>query len=100
MVAMRLAVWPIAGGGVSGTRILKSGVISPQHVSPCVKTNKNDANDAVPSIGTVSRPTICFIAIKFAGHRDMRAIHRVRELLVHQCATLIYQVRRISANEA
>ncbi len=68
-------------------------LISPQYVSPFVKTNKNDANDAAAIVEAASRPTMRFVPVKSVEQQDMRAVHRVRELLVHQRTALINQVR-------
>jgi len=68
-------------------------LISPQYVSPFVKTNKNNANDAAAIVEAASRPTMHFVPVKSVEQQDMRAVHRVRELLVHQRTALINQVR-------
>ncbi len=80
-----------------GRRFKELGIevrlISPQYVSPFVKTNKNDANDAAAIVEAASRPTMRFETVKSVEQQDMRAVHRVRELLVHQRTALINQVR-------
>ena len=80
-----------------GRRFKELGIevrlISPQYVSPFVKTNKNDANDAATIVEAASRPTMRFVPVKSVEQQDMRAVHRVRELLVHQRTALINQVR-------
>src|SRR5476649_2480195 len=68
-------------------------LISPQYVAPFVKTNKNDANDAAAIVEAASRPTMRFVPVKSVEQQDMRAVHRVRELLVHQRTALINQLR-------
>lgn len=68
-------------------------LISPQYVTPFVKTNKNDANDAAAIVEAASRPTMRFVPVKSVEQQDIRAVHRVRELLVHQRTALINQVR-------
>ena len=68
-------------------------LISPQYVSPFVKTNKNDRNDAQAIVEAASRPTMNFVTVKSVEQRDMQAVHRVRELLVHQRTALINQAR-------
>lgn len=72
--------------------VIEVRLISPQHVSPFVKTNKNDANDAAAIVEADSRPTMRFVPVKSVEQQDMRAVHRVRELLVHQRTVLINQV--------
>jgi len=39
-------------------------LISPQFVKPFVKTNKNDANDALAIVEAASRPSMNFVPIK------------------------------------
>src|SRR5205085_8380627 len=68
-------------------------LISPQYVSPFVKTNKNDRNDAEAIVEAASRPTMNFVTVKSVEQQDMQAVHRVRELLVHQRTALINQAR-------
>ena len=38
-------------------------LISPQYVTPFVKTNKNDRNDAQAIVEAASRPTMNFVAV-------------------------------------
>ena len=68
-------------------------LISPQYVIPFVKTNKNDRNDAEAIAEAASRPTMRFVTVKSVEQQDMQAVHRVRELLVHQRTAVINQAR-------
>jgi transposase len=68
-------------------------LISLQYVSPFVKTNKNDRNDAQAIVEAACRPTMNFVTVKSVEQQDMQAVHRVRELLVHQRTALINQAR-------
>lgn len=68
-------------------------LISPQYVSPFVKTNKNDRNDAEAIVEAACRPAMRFVTVKSVDQQDMQAAHRVRQLLVHQRTALINQVR-------
>lgn len=68
-------------------------LISPQYVTPFVKTNKNDRNDAEAIVEAASRPSMNFVTVKSVEQQDMQAVHRVRELLVHQRTALINQSR-------
>ncbi|HET7088380.1 MAG TPA: IS110 family transposase [Anaerolineae bacterium] len=68
-------------------------LISPQYVSPFVKTNKNDRNDAEAIVEAACRPAMRFVTVKSVEQQDMQAAHRVRALLVHQRTALINQVR-------
>jgi transposase len=64
-------------------------LISPQYVTPFVKTNKNDRNDAEAIVEAACRPTMRFVPVKSVEQQDVQAAHRVRELLVHQRTALI-----------
>lgn len=73
---------------------IEARLISPQYVSPFVKTNKNDRNDAQAIVEATSRPTMNFVTVKSVEQQDMQAVHRLRELLVHQRTALINQARK------
>jgi transposase len=68
-------------------------LISPQYVTPFVKTNKNDRNDAEAIVEAACRPAMRFVTVKSVEQQDMQAAHRVRELLVQQRTALINQGR-------
>jgi transposase len=68
-------------------------LISPHYVTPFVKTNKNDRNDAEAIVEAASRPSMNFVAVKSVEQLDMQAAHRVRELLVQQRTAIINQAR-------
>lgn len=72
-------------------------LISPQFVTPFVKTNKNDRNDAEAIVEAASRPTMRFVAVKSVEQQDIQALHRLRQLLVHQRTAVINHVRGILA---
>lgn len=72
-------------------------LISPQYVAPFVKTHRNDANDANAIVVAASRPNMHFVTVKSVEQQDMRAVHYVREPLVHQRTALINQVRGLQA---
>lgn len=57
-------------------------LISPQYVSPFVKTNKNDRNDAETIVEAACRPTMRFVSIKSVEQQDIQAAHRMRAILV------------------
>jgi transposase len=59
-------------------------LISPQYVAPFVKTNKNDRNDAEAIVEAASRPAMRFVTVKTIQQQDIQALHRLRQLLVHQ----------------
>lgn len=68
-------------------------LISPQYVTPFVKTNKNDRDDAEAIVEAAYRPAMRFVNVKSVEQQDMQAAHRVRELLVQQRTALINQGR-------
>jgi transposase len=72
-------------------------LISPQYVSPFVKTNKNDRNDAEAIVEAAGRPTIRFVSIKSVEQEDIQAVHRMRAILVRQRTAVINQVRGLLA---
>jgi transposase len=72
-------------------------LISPQYVAPFVKTNKNDRNDAEAIVEAASRPAMRFVTIKTIEQQDLQALHRLRQLLVHQRIAIINQVRGVLA---
>jgi transposase len=56
----------------------------PQFVTPYVKGNKNDANDAEAICEAVGRPNMRFVPVKSAEQQDVLALHRVRSGLVKE----------------
>jgi len=81
--------------------LLRQGIevklISPQFVAPFVKTNKNDRNDAEGIVEAASRPTMRFVPVKSIEQQDIQALHRLRELYVHQRTATINHIRGILA---
>ena len=62
-------------------------VIPPQFVTPYVKSNKNDANDAEAICEAMSRPNMRYVTAKTVEQQDIQATHRVRsELMCHRTA--------------
>jgi transposase len=62
-------------------------VIAPQFVTPYVKSNKNDANDAEAICEAMSRPNMRFVKPKTVSQQDIQAVHRIRqELMSHRTA--------------
>jgi len=74
---------------------IKVQLISPQFVTPFVKTSKNDRNDAEAIVEAASRPTMRFVAVKSVEQQDIQALHRMRQLLVHQRTAVINHLRGI-----
>lgn len=78
-------------------RFMATGIevrlISPQYVSPFVKTNKNNRNDAEAIVEAACRPTMRFVTVKSVEQEDILAVHRMRGILVRQRTGIINQVR-------
>jgi transposase len=68
-------------------------LISPQFVKPFVKTNKNDANDALAIVEAASRPSMNFVPIKQVEQQDIQSIHRIRTRIVKNRTALINEIR-------
>lgn len=76
---------------------IKVQLISPHYVKPFFKTNKNDRNDAEAIVEAAYRPSMIFVPVKSVERQDIQAVHRVRELLVHQRTALINQAKGLLA---
>ena len=72
---------------------IEAKLISPQYVAPFVKTNKNDRNDAEAIVEAASRPSMRFVAVKTVEQQDIQALHRLRQLLVHQSTAIVNHIR-------
>jgi transposase len=68
-------------------------LIPPQFVTPYVKSNKNDANDAEAICEAMSRPNMRFVAVKSVGQQDTQATHRIRAELMTQRTAKANQIR-------
>lgn len=68
-------------------------LMSPQFVSPYVKTNKNDYADAEAIAEAVTRPNMHFVPIKQTRHQDIQTLHRIRQRLVRQRTALSNEAR-------
>ena len=54
-------------------------IIPPQFVTPFVKSNKNDLNDAQAICEAMNRPNMHPVQIKSIEQQDLQALHRIRE---------------------
>ena len=86
------------GGATYWARVFqRSGhtvkLISPQFVKPFVKTNKNDANDALAIVEAASRPSMNYVPIKQVEQQDIQSIHRIRTRIVKNRTALINEIR-------
>lgn len=68
-------------------------LIHPKYVTPYVKRNKNDANDAAAISIAALAPGMRFIETKTIEQQDIQSIHRVRERLVVGRTGLVNQIR-------
>jgi transposase len=68
-------------------------LISPQFVKPFVKTNKNDANDALAIVEAACRPSMNFVPIKQVEQQDIQSVHRIRTRVVKNRTALINEIR-------
>lgn len=54
-------------------------IIPAQHVTPFVRGNKNDSNDALAIFEASSRPNIRFVPVKTEEQQEVMMMHRIRE---------------------
>ena len=67
-------------------------LISPQFVTPYVKSNKNDRNDAEAICEAVGRPSMRFVPRKSTDQLAVQAVHRIRRRLVADRVRLVNQI--------
>ena len=72
-------------------------LISPQFVTPYVKSNKNDRNDAEAICEAIGRPSMRFVPAKSAEQLEIQAVHRIRQRLVSDRTRLVNQIRGLLA---
>lgn len=75
----------------------KVKLINPRYVTPYVKRNKNDANDAAGIAAAARDPDMRFCEVKTEAQQDMQSIHRIRGLLIRQRTALANQIRGLLA---
>jgi transposase len=68
-------------------------LIPAQHVTPFVRGNKNDHNDAFAISEASQRPYIRFVPIKTEHQQEISCLHRIRERLSKNKAALSNQSR-------
>jgi transposase len=68
-------------------------LISRQFVTPYVKSNKNDRNDAEAICEAVGRPSMRFVPPKSTDQLAVQAVHRIRRRLVADRLRLVNQSR-------
>ena len=72
-------------------------LISPQFVTPYVKSNKSDRNDAEAICEAVGRPSMRFVPQKSSDQLALQAVHRIRQRLVSDRTRLVNQIRGLLA---
>lgn len=68
-------------------------LIPAQHVTPFVRGNKNDSNDALAIAEAANRPGIRFVPIKTVQQQEIMAMHRLRTRLVKSRTQVSNQAR-------
>jgi len=68
-------------------------LMSPQHVKPYIKGNKNDVNDAAGICEAVTRPSMRFVGAKTQEQQDILMLHRIRSQKVKNRTALVNQIR-------
>ena len=68
-------------------------LIPAQHVTPFVRGNKNDNNDALAIAEAANRPGIRFVPIKTVQQQEIMAMHRLRTRLVKSRTQVSNQAR-------
>lgn len=84
-----------------GRRFMADGrqvrLVNPRFVEPFVRGSKNDAVDAEAIFEAATRPTMRFVPVKSTDQQDVQSLHRVRERLIVQRASLINHARGLMA---
>jgi transposase len=80
-----------------GREIAKLGhdtkLIPAQHVTPFVRGNKNDHNDAFAIAEASQRANIRFVPVKSEHQQEISCLHRIRERLIKNKTTMSNQAR-------
>ena len=80
-----------------GREIAKLGhdtkLIPAQHVTPFVRGNKNDHNDAFAIAETSQRANIRFAPVKSECQQEICCLHRIRERLIKNKVAMSNQAR-------
>ena len=76
---------------------LEARLIPPVYVTPFVKRQKTDANDAEAIAGAASRPTMRCVSVKSTEQQSQGMAFRTRDLFVRQRSQLVNALRGHSA---
>lgn len=68
-------------------------IISPQHVKPFVRRQKNDGNDAEAICTAARQPHIPLVPKKTVEQQDIQALHRSRQRMVNDRTAVVSQIR-------
>jgi transposase len=68
-----------------------------QHVTPFVRGNKSDRNDALAIAEASQRPNISAVPIKCIEQQDIQSLHRIRERYIAHRTGLMNQTRGLLA---
>lgn len=68
-------------------------IISPQHVKPFVRRQKNDGNDAEAICTAARQPHIPLVPKKTVEQQDIQALHRSRQRMVNHRTAVVSQIR-------
>ncbi len=71
-------------------------LISPQFVTPFVKSQKNDRNDAEAIVEAASRKSMRFVSVKTLWQQDLQTLLRAREGAMKQLRALSSQARGLA----
>lgn len=92
-----IALEACSGAHHWGRQFIKQGhevrLISPQHVKPFVRTNKNDRNDAQAIVEASQRPNLHFVMVKNIERQDIQSLHRFRAKVVADRTELGNEIR-------
>jgi len=76
----------------------QSFLIPAQHVTPFVRGNKNDANDALAIAECSKRPNLRFVPIKTQRQQEIISAHRIRRRLVKNKTQITNQAHGLLAD--
>ncbi len=68
-------------------------LIPAQHVTPFVRGNKNDSNDALAIVEASLRPFIRFVPVKTLHQQEIASLHRIRDRLIKNKISVSNQAR-------
>ena len=68
-------------------------LIPAQHVTPFVRENKNEHNDAFAIVEASQRAHIRFVPLKSEHQQEISCLHRIRERLIKTKTAVSNQIR-------